>query len=69
MGKVVDLAGKRFGFLTALEREPERKNGQAWEARITKNGKITILYYGSSFDEACKAREMAELEMYGFTKE
>ena len=30
MGKSVDLTGKRFGFLTALERVPERKNGQAF---------------------------------------
>ena len=46
-----------------------RDDRQVWEARITKNGKITILYYGSSFEEACKAREKAELELYGFTKE
>lgn len=46
-----------------------REDRQAWEARITKDGKITILYYGSSFEEACKAREKAELELYGFTKE
>lgn len=27
------------------------------------------LYYGTSFEEAVQAREKAELELFGFTKE
>ena len=45
-----------------------RQDKQVWEARITKNKKIIILYYGSSFEDACKAREEAELKYFGFIK-
>lgn len=40
-----------------------------WEARISIRHKTTVLYYGPSFEEACAAREEAELKYYGFTKE
>ena len=46
-----------------------REERNVWEASICKNREVIRLYYGSSFDEACKAREKAELELYGFTKE
>lgn len=46
-----------------------REERQVWEARIAINREIKVLYYGSSFEEACKAREEAELKYYGFTKE
>lgn len=46
-----------------------REARQVWEARISKDYKIILLYYGPSFEEACKAREEAELKYYGFTKE
>lgn len=40
-----------------------------WVAEIKYNGKNMQLYYGDSFEEACKKREEAELKYYGFTKE
>ena len=46
-----------------------REDRGVWEARITYKKKIKILYYGDSFQDACKAREEAELEYYGFNKE
>lgn len=45
-----------------------RKERNVWESRITVNKTIYILYYGDSFEDACKAREEAELKYYGFTK-
>lgn len=46
-----------------------REERGVWEARISKDDKKTIVYYGPSFEDACKAREQAEIELYGFTKE
>ncbi len=46
-----------------------REERGVWEARISKDDKKTIVYYGPSFEEACKAREQAEIELYGFNKE
>lgn len=46
-----------------------REDRQMWEAKITVKKEIKILYYGDSFEAACKARELAELKYYGFTKE
>lgn len=46
-----------------------RKDREVWEASITINHKIIRLYYGTSFEDAVKAREEAELKYYGFTKE
>lgn len=46
-----------------------RKERGVWEARITKDKVIYILYYGESFEDACKARAAGELKYYGFTKE
>lgn len=46
-----------------------REERGVWESRIAKDGEQIMLYYGPSFDEACKAREEAELKYYGFTKE
>lgn len=46
-----------------------RKERGVWEARITKNKVIHILYYGPSFEDAVKARKEGELEYYGFIKE
>ena len=46
-----------------------REERGVWEARISKDDKKTIVYYGPSFEEACAAREAAEIELYGFTKE
>lgn len=40
-----------------------------WVARISKDGKRFDVYCGDSFEEACKAREEAEIQYYGFTKE
>lgn len=45
------------------------KRTNKWVATIKKNRKSKYLYSGDSFELACKAREKAELEMYGFTKE
>ena len=33
-----------------------REERQVWEASITKDRKVYILYYGPSYEEACKAR-------------
>ena len=46
-----------------------RKDRDAWESYISVDYKHIRLYYGPSFEEACKAREEAELKYYGFTKE
>ncbi len=46
-----------------------REERGVWEARIAKDSEQIIVYYGPSFEEACKAREEAELKYYGFTKE
>lgn len=46
-----------------------REDRGVWEARITKNKIIYLLYYGESFQEAVKSRREAELKYYGFTKE
>ena len=46
-----------------------RKDRGKWEASITKNGKGIRLYYGESFEDACEAREKAEISLYGFVKE
>lgn len=46
-----------------------REERGVWESRIAKDGEQIILYYGPSFEEACKEREEAELKYYGFTKE
>lgn len=46
-----------------------RSDRNKWEARITVDGKVKLLYYGDSFEEACKAREAAEVLYYGFIKE
>jgi len=46
-----------------------REDRKVWEARIGVDGNKIILYYGDSFEEACAAREEAELRYYGFTKE
>jgi len=46
-----------------------RNERGVWVATIRSNGKTQNLYYGPSFEEACAAREEAELKYYGFTKE
>ena len=46
-----------------------RKEREKWEARITVDNKIIILYYGDCFETACKIRSEAEIKYYGFTKE
>lgn len=46
-----------------------REDRQVWEASIAKDYQIIRLYYGPSFEEACKARQAAEIEYYGFSKE
>lgn len=46
-----------------------RKDRDAWESYISVDYKHIRLYYGPSYEEACKAREEAELKYYGFTKE
>lgn len=46
-----------------------REDRQKWEAFISKGNEQVRLYYGDSFEEACKKREEAELKYYGFTKE
>lgn len=46
-----------------------RDDRGVWEANITVQCKVIRLYYGPSFEEACAAREEAELKYYGFTKE
>ena len=40
-----------------------------WVAQIKKNGVVTEVYRGDSFDEACDARTKAEIEYFGFSKE
>lgn len=40
-----------------------------WEARICKDRKITILGFFNTFEEACSAREKAEIDMFGFSKQ
>lgn len=40
-----------------------------WVAEIKKNGVVTQVYRGDSFEEACKARTKAEIEYFGFSKE
>lgn len=40
-----------------------------WTARINKNCKFIHLGTFATFEEACTAREKAEIEYYGFTKE
>lgn len=51
---------------TGVRWRPERG---VWEARIAKENKIDIVYYGESYEEACEARTAAEIEYYGFSKE
>lgn len=46
-----------------------REDKGVWIATIRSKGKTENLYYGPSFEEACAAREEAELKYYGFTKE
>lgn len=46
-----------------------REDRKVWEAIITVNYEAINLYYGTSFEDAVKAREEAELKYYGFTKE
>lgn len=46
-----------------------REGRGVWIATIRSKGRTENLYYGPSFEEACAAREEAELEYYGFTKE
>ena len=40
-----------------------------WVAVIKKDGKVTQVYRGDSFEEACEARTKAEIEYFGFSKE
>ncbi|MOA30460.1 AP2 domain protein [compost metagenome] len=40
-----------------------------WEAYISFNNEFIKLGYFNSFEDACKAREEAELKYYGYTKE
>lgn len=42
-----------------------RDDRNVWESFISKNGKSMRLYYGKSFEDAVKAREKAEIELYG----
>lgn len=46
-----------------------REDRQKWEAFISVRNEQFRLYYGDSFEEACKLREEAEIKYYGFTKE
>lgn len=45
-----------------------REDRNVWEARITKDKKAILLYYGSSFEDACAERTKAEIMYYGFSK-
>lgn len=40
-----------------------------WVAQIKKNGVVTEVYRGDSFEEACEARTKAEIAYFGFSKE
>lgn len=46
-----------------------RKDRGKWEAEIKVERNTIRLYYGDSFEEACEARDAAELKYYGFVKE
>jgi len=46
-----------------------RKDRKKWVSGIKVEKELIQLYYGDSFEEACKMREEAELKYYGFTKE
>ena len=46
-----------------------RKDRKKWVSEIKVEKELIQLYYGDSFEEACKMREEAELKYYGFTKE
>lgn len=45
------------------------KGSGKWFAQIKKNGVVTEVYRGYSFEEACAARTVAEIEYFGFSKE
>lgn len=45
------------------------KSGSKWVAQIKKEGVVTQVYRGESFEEACEARTKAEIEYFGFSKE
>lgn len=45
------------------------KSQNKWIARMNINKKQTEIGAFHTFEEACKCREQAELEMYGYTKE
>lgn len=45
------------------------KRDKCWTASIGKEGKLIHLGYFSSFEEACTARESAEKDYFGWTKE
>ena len=45
------------------------KSRGLWSASIGYEGRTIYLGRFSDFEEACKARDKAELELYGFTKE
>lgn len=44
------------------------KNSKWW-SEINHQGTVLRLYYGSSYEEACEARRLAEIEYYGVSKE
>lgn len=46
-----------------------RQDREVWIATITKDKQIIQLYYGPSFEEACKTRTEAEIKYFGFSKE
>lgn len=46
-----------------------REDRGVWIAQICKENKTIFLYYGNSFEDACKAREEAEIKYFGFNKE
>lgn len=45
------------------------KSKNKWRASITVNNKVIYLYQGSSFEEACRVREEAELKYFGKVKQ
>jgi len=81
---IVDITGKTFGrvnVLGCIGVNPLKKDRRLhwicvcrnkqgkWEARIHVEGKPMHLGTYETFEEACAAREEAELKCYGFTKE
>ena len=64
--KNTDVTGQIFSRLTGVS---WKESISKYQVIISKDGKNIYLGVYSSFEQACKVREKAEQELYGYTKE